>query len=118
MNKAIEHLTKDIKNYYKNHMSLNSEIKKEYTDIKKINLKDVNKITSEVYKNVSSIKKINGLASEYFIDIKKVNGISKEIFHIKFVIMMSEHNMNLIFTFYKNIDNKYILLCQIDKNKK
>ena len=28
MNKAIEHLTKDIKNYYKNHMSLNSEIKK------------------------------------------------------------------------------------------
>ena len=70
MNKAIEHLTKDIKNYYKNHMSLNSEIKKEYTDIKKINLKDVNKITSEVYKNVSSIKKINGLASEYFIDIK------------------------------------------------
>jgi len=117
MNKTIEHLTKDIKNYYKNHMSLGNT-KKEYTDIKKINLKDVNKITSEVYKNISSIKKINGLASEYFIDIKKVNGTSKELFHIKFIIMMSEHNMNLIFTFYKDINDKYYLICQIDKNKK
>lgn len=116
MNKAIEHLTTDIKKYYKNHMTVGN-IKKEYIDIKKINLKDINKITSEVYKNISSIKKINGLASEYFVDIKKVNGTSKELFHIKFIIMMSEHNMDLIFTFYKNTDDKYILLSQI-RNKK
>lgn len=112
MNKLVGYLIRDIKDYYKNHMTIIS-VRKEYLDIKKINIKDVGKITMEIYKNISKLKNINGISSEYYIDIKKYNGEMKETFHIKFEICVDGKKIKIIF--YKNVKDEYILQCSFDK---
>lgn len=112
MNKLVGYLIRDIKDYYKNHMTIIS-VRKEYLDIKKVNIKDVGKITMEVYKNISKLKNINGISSEYYIDMKRYNGNMKEVFHIKFEICVDGKKLSILF--HKNTKDEYILQCEMLK---